>query len=64
MQHQSSADRRDVHPEVAAGDPFIAAGRELDCRICFGGYLTITVEEDGQERDEAVPCHRCNLSSR
>jgi hypothetical protein len=27
---------------------------------CFGGYVTITVEEDGQERDEAVPCRRCN----
>ena len=59
MQHQSSADRRDVHPEVAAGDPFIAAGRDLDCRICFGGFVTVTVEEDGVERDEAVPCRRC-----
>jgi hypothetical protein len=54
------------HPEVAAGDPFIAAGRDLgrdlrggDCPSCFGGYVTITVEEDGQERDEAVPCRRC-----
>ena len=25
---------------------------------CFGGYVTITVEEDGEERDEAVPCRR------
>ncbi len=29
------------------------------CTACFGGYVTITVEEDGQEHDEAVPCRRC-----
>jgi hypothetical protein len=29
------------------------------CPLCFGGYVTITVEEDGQEHDEAVPCRRC-----
>jgi hypothetical protein len=57
---KSSAIRRTDHPEVAAGDPFVAAGRDLDCRICFGGYVTITVEEDGEERVEAVPCRRCN----
>jgi hypothetical protein len=56
---KSSADRRIEQPEVAAGDPFIAAGRHLDCAGCFGGYVTITVEEDGQEHDEAVPCRRC-----
>jgi hypothetical protein len=60
MQHQSSADRRIDHPEVAASDPFIAAGRDLDCPACFAGYVTITVEEDGEEREEAVPCRRCN----
>jgi len=31
----------------------------LECASCFGGYITITVEEDGQEHDEAVPCRRC-----
>ncbi len=33
--------------------------RRRGCPACFGGYVTITVEEDGQERDEAVPCKRC-----
>lgn len=47
------------HPEVAAGDPFAAAGRR-SCPSCFGGYVTITVEEDGNERDEAVRCKRCH----
>jgi hypothetical protein len=32
--------------------------RGIPC-YCFGGYVTITVEEDGQEYDEAVPCRRC-----
>jgi hypothetical protein len=44
-----------------AGDPFAyAGGRALGCPVCFGGYVTITVEEDGVERDEAVPCRRCS----
>ena len=49
----------------AAGDPFKfwlrPAGRSQrrGCSLCFGGYVTITVEEDGQERHEAVPCRRC-----
>jgi len=33
--------------------------RRPSCPSCFGGYVTINVEEDGQERDEAVPCRRC-----
>lgn len=34
--------------------------RRPSCPSCFGGYVTITVEEDGQEHDEAAPCRRCN----
>jgi hypothetical protein len=30
-----------------------------DCPACFAGFVTITVEEDGEEHDEAVPCRRC-----
>jgi hypothetical protein len=30
------------------------------CSRCFGGYVTVTVEEDGQEHHEAVPCRRCS----
>ncbi len=29
------------------------------CPSCFGGYVTMTIEEDGQEDAEAVPCRRC-----
>ena len=36
-----------------------ASLERLECSLCFGGYLTITVEEDGQEREEAMPCRRC-----
>ena len=57
-----------------AGDGFYAAAKHrpdedlethyaslerLECPWCLGGYVTITVEEDGQEYDEAVPCKRC-----
>jgi hypothetical protein len=35
-----------------------AARRRPRCS-CFGGYVTITVEEDDQERDEAAPCRKC-----
>jgi hypothetical protein len=35
-----------------------------DRPTCFGGYVTtITVEHDGGERHEAVPCWRCQRSS-
>ena len=37
--------------------------RHPSCGSCFGGYVTITVEEDGQERDEAVPCRACARGS-
>jgi hypothetical protein len=33
--------------------------RRPSCPSCFSGYVPITVEEDGQEFDEAVPCRRC-----
>ena len=57
---KSSAIRRTDHPEVLAGDPFAYAAARRECPACFGGYVTITVEEDGEERDEAVPCRRCS----
>jgi hypothetical protein len=42
-----------------AGDPFVAAGKRKGCPACFSGYVTIGLEEDGQERDEPVACRRC-----
>jgi hypothetical protein len=50
-------------PGTRAGDPFAYAGERQDCPSCFGGYVTITVEEDGDERHEAVPCKRCAVAS-
>jgi SWIM zinc finger len=46
-----------------AGDPFKAAARRRGCSLCFGGYITMTAEEDGEEVIEAVPCRRCQRSS-
>jgi hypothetical protein len=51
-----------VRTVSVAGDPFKAAARRRGCSRCFGGYVTITVEEDGQEHDEAVPCRRCRAA--
>ncbi len=45
---------------VVAGDPFAYAAKRSGCPSCFAGYVTLTVEEDGQERDEPVPCRRCS----
>jgi hypothetical protein len=36
-----------------------ARDRRRGCSLCFGGYITMTAEEDGREYDEAVPCRRC-----
>jgi hypothetical protein len=52
---------------VAAGDPIAYAAKRDGCPrdgcpACFAGFITMTVAgEDGQERDEAVPCRRCQL---
>ncbi len=47
------------HPEVAAGDPFVAAGRVRPC-ACIDGTVYIGYEQDGSERVDAVRCRRCN----
>jgi hypothetical protein len=58
---KSSADAHTTtDPATRAGDPFAHAAKRRECSLCLGGYLTITLEEDGQERDEAVPCRRCH----
>ncbi len=49
---------RFVHPELAAGDPFVAAGQHRP-HACNDGWVTLGVEVDGQERVELVPCKRC-----
>jgi hypothetical protein len=51
--------RHQPRPEVRAGDPFRHAGDRRECSACFGGYITITVEDDGEERVEPVRCRRC-----
>ena len=53
-----------AHPSTEDHDDTLEAHyasleRLDECASCFGGYVTITVEEDGQEHDEAVPCRRC-----
>ena len=40
-----------------------AALERADCPFCFRGYVTITVEEDGEEYNEAVPCKPCEQAT-
>jgi hypothetical protein len=52
-------------PNTRAGDPFAYAGdKPRGCSLCFGGYITMTAEEDGREYDEVVPCRRCRPETR
>jgi hypothetical protein len=72
----SAHDAHDPHPEVAAGDPFIAAAiaghRDLGERPhgCIDGlvYLGELVEdpETGEEVEvyTAIPCRRCSGAGR
>jgi hypothetical protein len=53
-------DTRSVDPATRAGDPFAYAAARRECPACFGGYVTVTYEEDGHEWTEPVPCCRCN----
>ena len=62
-----------------AGDGFYAAAKHrpdetveahyasperLECAWCFRGWLTIQVEQDGVEHDQAVRCRHCRQASR
>ena len=64
----------DEHTISPAGDPFTSAPqrddaieahyasleRGIPC-YCYGsGVVVLTIEEDGQECDEVVPCRRCS----
>ena len=49
---------------VAAGDPIAHAAKREGCPACFGGFVTLTVEEDGREYDEAAPCRRYHGETR
>ena len=44
---------------TAAGDPFVGAPHKDDC-FWFAGCVTLALEEDGEEINEAVPCRRSN----
>jgi len=46
------------HPQLAAGDPFVAAGQRR-LHACNDGWVSLGVEVDGQERVELVRCRRC-----
>jgi hypothetical protein len=57
-----AAARRRATSSAFATRPFAVAARRPrtpECPSCFGGYVTVTYEEDGQEHDEAIPCRRC-----
>jgi hypothetical protein len=43
---------------------YAALERPYECPLCFRGYVTITVEGDGEEYEEAVPCKRCQATER
>ena len=51
-------------PAAIGGDPIAHAGKRKGCPACYGGVVYIGVEEDGQERNEAVPCRRCHGEAR
>jgi hypothetical protein len=68
----------DEHTISPAGDPFTSAAqrddtieahyasleRGIPC-YCYGsGVVVLTIEEDGQEHEEVVPCRRCSGNSR
>jgi SWIM zinc finger len=50
---------RHIHAVAIAHATRRRPRRRPSCPSCFGGYVTITVEEDGNERHEAVPCRCC-----
>ena len=48
-----------AHPELAVGDPFVAAAAHRPC-CCLDGWVFITFEDEhGEEREASYPCRRC-----
>jgi superfamily II helicase len=44
---------------------YAALERLENCPHCYGsGVVVLTIEEDGQEYDDVVPCRRCSGNSR
>ncbi len=59
MADQSLADSRQPHDDHDDTVEAHYASLERPC-YCYGsGVVVLTIEEDGQEREELVPCRRC-----
>ena len=54
---------RRYHPDHDDIETHYAALERAECPFCFRGYVTITLEEDGQEHNEAVPCKHCEQAT-
>ena len=53
---------RHDHPDDTIEAHYASLERGIPC-YCYGsGVVVLTIEEDGQERDEVVPCRRCSES--
>ncbi len=52
----------DAHDDTV--ETHYAALERAECLFCFRGYVTVTIEEDGEEHHEAVPCKRCQATER
>ncbi len=60
---KSLADSRQPHDDDGHDDAieahYASLERDASC-YCYGsGVVVLSIEEDGQEHDEAVPCKRC-----
>ena len=51
-----------AHPSTEEHDDTVEAhyaSLERPCYCYCSGVVVLTIEEDGQEREELVPCRRC-----
>ena len=62
MQDQYSVHpHEDVETHYAGLERLRGAQEEVPSCYCYGsGVVVLTVEEDGEEREEITPCRRCS----
>jgi transcription elongation factor Elf1 len=51
------------HPDHDDIETHYSGLERAECPFCFHGYVTITLEEDGIEHEEAVPCKHCGQAT-
>jgi hypothetical protein len=58
----SPSGHRQASPDDTIEAHYASLERGIPCNCYGSGVVVLTIEEDGQEHEELVPCRRCSDS--